>query len=672
MTPFNKSSFIMNHSKTINGTQRRSSKISPAFGFNSEANRGYRSYDTSLPTIPCCYFRYLSYLGLIFCLCVALSFTVIEKKLLAADEIPRWSWTKDNPKPQWWYWGDEYDKSKPVRGGYLQQAAVKYVGMLNPNHWPVNDFTTITNIYEPGIYSNGDFRVTVNWLFESWEFNGPKSAVVRLKKGIKFHDGAEFNADGFKYQIDWIKTPKSGAWTKSFLTPIVSVEVVDKYTLQFTFDRSWSSFAGMISFIPGYAISPKALKADVALSEVIKQEKKVKTVKKKIAKLRKKAASQNGAKARKTVKKLKKEQKKLAALEKQLTRINAGSQGAAPLDRHGVGTGRFMFEKAQPGNYIKLKRNPNWWFGRSIGKPEMPYFDGIHVSIIPDITVQLANLRVGKIDDMAADPTLYSLMAKDPKLVVHLYPLHRVSTFIFNHAKGPMKDIRVRKAISHAIDRKALVHGTQFGLATVASCIFPAFHWCHNPKLNPVAYDPELSKKLLAEAGYTDGLSIKGFTSNEGNSQTVALATKNMLKKVNIDWKFDLLEPAAIADVYKNLEYDFAARIWPYISEPDITASGMYHPSSGLNSGRSNNRKAIALLEKARTELDERKRQRLYWEMEKSVYENYEDIWLWWPTRVWVNRKVVKGFNVSMYIQGREGYLFSHPKWFENGKRQAD
>jgi ABC-type transport system substrate-binding protein len=614
-------------------------------------------------------FKRFSYWGLISGLFLMLSLTLIVKQVSAVEEKPSWKWTQDHPKPEWWYWGDKYEESKPVRGGYLHQAAVKYVGLLNPNHWPVNDWTTITNIYEPGIYTNGDFRITVNWLFESWKFTGPKSAVVKLKKGIKFHDGAEFTAEGFKYQIDWVKNPKNGAWTRSFITPIVSVKVVDKHTLKFTFDRPWSSFAGMIGFIPGYAISPKALKADVVLTEVEKLARKVKTGRKKIAKLQKKAAGQGGSKAGKIAKKIKKEQKKLARIIELLVEMKAKSPGAAPLDQHGVGTGRFMFEKAQPGNYIKLKRNPNWWFGQSIGKPEMPYFDGIHVSIIPDITVQLANLRVGKIDDMAADPTLYNLMKKDPKLIVHLYPLHRVSTFIFNHAKGPMKDIRVRKAISHAIDRRALIHGTQFGLATVASSVFPEYHWCHNPNLKPVTYDPELSKKLLAEAGYADGLSIKGFTSNEGNSQTVALAAKNMLRKVNIDWEFDLLEPAAIADVYKNLEYDFAARIWPYISEPDVTATGMYHPSSGLNSGRSNNKKAVTLIEKARNELDENKRRQLYWELEKTIYDNYEDVWLWWPTRVWVSRKVVKGFNVPMYLQGRDGYLFSHPKWFENGTR---
>ncbi|MBW1710311.1 MAG: hypothetical protein JRJ73_10590, partial [Deltaproteobacteria bacterium] len=97
---------------------------------------------------------------------------------------------------------------------------------------------------------------------------------------------------------------------------------------------------------------------------------------------------------------------------------------------------------------------------------------------------------------------------------VHFSTWPHVQALRFNTQKGPCKDIRVRKAVSHAIDRKALVAGIQFGLATVASSMYPGKHWCHNPNLKPVRYDPELSKKLLAEAGYPDGITLKGYMGN--------------------------------------------------------------------------------------------------------------------------------------------------------------
>ena len=79
--------------------------------------------------------------------------------------------------------------------------------------------------------------------------------------------------------------------------------------------------------------------------------------------------------------------------------------------------------------------------------------------------------------------------------------------------EGPCKDIRVRKAISHAIDRKALIAGVDFGLGRPASCNYPEDHWCHNPSLKPVNYDPAFSKKLLDQAGYKNGLTIRGYMS---------------------------------------------------------------------------------------------------------------------------------------------------------------
>ena len=61
------------------------------------------------------------------------------------------------------------------------------------------------------------------------------------------------------------------------------------------------------------------------------------------------------------------------------------------------------------------------------------------------------------------------------------------------------------------------------------------------------------------------------------------------------------------------------------------------------------------------------KRQKIYWELEKVLYDNYEDAWCWWETSVTAYRKVVQGYNSEMYVKGREGYWFSHQMWFKDG-----
>jgi peptide/nickel transport system substrate-binding protein len=182
-----------------------------------------------------------------------------------------------------------------------------------------------------------------------------------------------------------------------------------------------------------------------------------------------------------------------------------------------------------------------------------------------------------------------------------------------------------------------------------------------------VTYDPGLSKKLLAEAGYPNGLTLKGYSGNRNWQMNLALAEKEMLAKVGIDWKFDVLDSVARIDRFKNLEYDVASRRWPWILDPDLIATSLYTPQGGFNFKRSKNEKAITLINAAREETDLNKRQKLYWEVEKTLYENYEDVWIFWAMDLTVLRKNVMGWNQKHYLAGREGQWYSHCRWFKDG-----
>ncbi len=534
-------------------------------------------------------------------------FSVVTPHLAKAgvkSEVEPWVWTKENPKPSWWTWGDDYEKAKPVRGGYYRSAATRYIGLMNPNHWPVNDWVAMTQLYEMLIYNDGNYRASIPWLAKSFKFESPTSVVMKLRKGVQFHDGTYFDAETLKYQIDWIRNKRNGCWSRAWLKPVKKIEVVDDFTVRWTFKKPWAAFPGIMANVPGYVMSRKALE-------------------------------EGGPKA---------------------------------MDNHAVGTGRFMFEEGRPGNYLKLKRNPNWWFGKSIGHPEMPYFDGWLINVIPDPSVQLANLRAGKIDGMTVDPSQYLLIKDSPNLKVYKVNQNHVTAMRFNTQKGPCKDIRVRKAISHAIDRKALIEGTVFGLGRIASCMYPGDHWCHNPNLKPVSYDPELSRKLLAEAGYPNGLTVKGYYANYAIAMNIAEAIKAMLKQVGVNWEVEFLDSAASSDRMKNLEYDFAGGGWVWIWDPDLMATGLYMPEGGFNYGRSNLPAAQKLIRQGRAEVDLKKRQKIYWQLEKMLYDDYEDAWLWWSVSVSAYRKNVMGWNTKLYLKGREGFWFSHPMWFKDGK----
>ena len=504
---------------------------------------------------------------------------------------------RDQPWAVWDY------KDKPVRGGYFRTAVERYIGKMNPNHWPVLDWISMGYFHERLMLTDGEYKPTVPWLLEGLKFEDPQTVLMRLREGVEFHDGSKFDAAAVKYQMEWIRDPKSNAWTAAWLAPLVSIDVVDERTLRWKFNVAWAAFAGVMANVPGYAMSATALQADV---------------------------------------------------EK--------------YDTEPRGTGPYILEEASPDNFLKVKRNPNWWFAKASGNPEMPYFDGIHVLVIPDPAVRLANLRAGKIDALTLEKSQYAALKDDPSVTVYRFPANHVNALRFNTTKGVFQDVRLRKAVSHALDRKALIAGTQFGFARLASCMFPGDHWCHNPELAPVTYDPALSKKLLAEAGHANGLTVRGYYINTTMGQTIAEAVKNMLAKVGIDWQVDLLPAAVTAKRMQALDYDLATGGWVFIYDPDLMPTGLYHPNGGFNFGRSKNDAAIALIEAGRREIDLDKRQKIYWQLEKVLYDAYEDAWLWWEETLVAYRKDVMGWDHENFLKYRDAWFWAHPLWFKNGK----
>ena len=307
--------------------------------------------------------------------------------------------------------------------------------MLNPNHWPINNWDIQLSLYESLFISDGNFWPQP-WLVESFTFPDPVTCIMKLKKGITFSDGAPFNAAAVKFVKEWIMDPRNGCWTASLLKPIKSIEVLDEYGLRWNFKEPWGAFAGMMASSAGMMMSPKSLREN---------------------------------------------------------------------PRQPAGTGPFVLEERRPGDWGKLKRNPNWWYGRRMGHPEMPYFDGMITTVIPDPSVELASLRAGAIDYMVLNKSQYEVVKNDPTLQSYVKPIPDLRLCRFNHSEPPFNNILARQAVAYAINREALIAGVEFGQGRIASSYFPQDHWAHNPNLKPWPYDLVRARQLLKEAGYRTG-----------------------------------------------------------------------------------------------------------------------------------------------------------------------
>lgn len=593
----------------------------------------------------------------------------ISKNAMGEEGKSSWVWTEDYPKPSWWIWGKEYYPEEPVRGGYMQYSRTRGAGLLNPNHWPVNDFPLLSGIYDRLIYPDGDHRATVPWLGKHWKMETPTSILMKLRKGVTFHDGSKFNAHTLKFQVDWINDRATGCWSRGWIRPLKSIEVVDDYTVRWHLKDVWAGFFDIFANVPGWAMSEKALRGGDAIKDAQRLADKVKLAKRKVQKAEKKAKKATGSKAEKAAKKAQKERKKLEKLRNQLAKAQELSKGAKDMDEWAVGSGPWMLEEVRPDNYITLKRNPDWWFGKSIGKPDMPYMDGARYTVIPELSVKLANLKAGKIDTLGVDYSQYPQVKDDPNLKVWITPLNSTLLLCFNETSSVFKDIRLRKAVSHAVDRKAVIAAASGGFGRLASCAFPPEHFAHNPNLKPVNYDPELARKLVKEAGYPNGLTIRGALYTDSQSRRYGEVIKTMLKKVGITWKIRYLEPVAAADTYRNLEYDLGTLVDGWVKDPDSLLTGHYYPDLEEEFRRNNIPEVQQLIEKARRELDFDKRKKIYWEIERVLYEGYHDAWLWHFTSITATRKVVRGYNRELQIAGGEAYWPTHPGWFKDGKR---
>ena len=180
-----------------------------------------------------------------------------------------------------------------------------------------------------------------------------------------------------------------------------------------------------------------------------------------------------------------------------------------------VGTGPYKFVSWQEGTEIILVANENYW-----GEPAK--VKNVIIRVIPDDSARFLALQAGDIDalDQAVVEDLATAEA-DPNLQILTRPALNTSYLAFNFKILEFQDVRVREAVAHAIDREGLISNFFGKYGTVATNFLPPLLLGHNADIQDWTFDPELSKSLLADAGFPDGLSevtvAEDVTDADGN-----------------------------------------------------------------------------------------------------------------------------------------------------------
>jgi dipeptide transport system substrate-binding protein len=170
------------------------------------------------------------------------------------------------------------------------------------------------------------------------------------------------------------------------------------------------------------------------------------------------------------------------------------------IDQDPIGTGPFYLVQYQKDAVIRYKAFPNYWGGKA-------KIDDLVYSITPDASVRWAKLQKNECQVMPyPNPADLEAIKKDANVTILEQPGLNIGYLAFNTQKKPFDDVRVRKAISMAIDKKAIIDAVYLSSGVAAKNPIPPPLWSYNNAVKDDPFDPAAAKKLLAEAGFPHGM----------------------------------------------------------------------------------------------------------------------------------------------------------------------
>jgi peptide/nickel transport system substrate-binding protein len=193
-----------------------------------------------------------------------------------------------------------------------------------------------------------------------------------------------------------------------------------------------------------------------------------------------------------------------------------------------VGTGPFVFVEHERGTRVYFEKNENYW---DTGKP---YLEGVEFVIIADVTVRNLAFKRGDIHEFTAS----GLDAQELYNARYSYHQRTGGTFVLvpdsANPDSPFANLKVRQAVSYAIDRESLAENLGYGFARPAYQIYPGFEISAIPDLVKTYYDPAKARQLLTEAGYPDGFTTSIYSQGYAVPSNWVTAVAAMLTEVGI------------------------------------------------------------------------------------------------------------------------------------------
>jgi peptide/nickel transport system substrate-binding protein len=482
----------------------------------------------------------------------------------------------------------------PAMGQTLRVAVSSPVTSIDPHYHNLAPNNSLAaQIYDP-LVDMDEHAHLVPGLATSWKLVAPDTWELKLRDA-KFQNGNEFTADDVVFTLDRIpKVPNSPSNFAAYTKPVVSTEVVDPHTIRLHTN-------GVFPLLPTY----------LALFDIINRQ-----------------------------------------TDEGMSTEDFNSGKAA------IGTGPFRFVSYKPGDRIELERNDGYW-------GQKPPWQHVDYRFIANDASRTAALLAGDVDFIDFVPTEdLEKLRKDPHVRLwEALGLRLIflgldqsrdgpSPFVFGpHGekldKNPLKDRRVRLALSIAINRQAIVDRVMEGAAVPADQYLPPGVYGYAPDIKPPPYDPAEAKKLLAEAGYPDGLRIALHGPNDRyvNDAKIIQAVGQMWTRIGVQTEVDPLPWTSFVGQASKQAFSAFLFGWGSAtaepSDPLIAQNATFDPAKGwgaANRGRYSNPVLDKLIAQAQGTADDAAREKLLQQAQKIVFDDVALIPLHIQKNIWATR----------------------------------
>jgi peptide/nickel transport system substrate-binding protein len=495
----------------------------------------------------------------------------------------------------------------PVEGDW---AIVRYESdpdSLNP----LTSVTSVASYTLWGAMNSQVYELLMGYNTHDWDVTEPLLAeapptvsddhltyTIQTRDGVKWHDGQPFTPDDVVFTFKAAACPDTDAARyRSNLTDLADIQMNGR-TIRFLMSKPnyynlRNVVTNLMPIVPKHVFDPEGLLDGFSYKDII------------------------GPKG-KTDPKIKK---------------FAQQFNNHPANRAPVGTGPYKFERWDAGREIVLTRNDDYW-----GKK--PYLDKIIYRIISDYTAALAALKAGEID---LQPRLLPIQyveqtggaAFEGQFTKVKYAVPGLYEIVWNTERPFFKDKRVRQAMTMLIDRQKIIDTIRSGLGEVAASPFAPQSRDFNSDIKPLPYDPNRAAELLDEAGWKDhdgdgirdkdGVKFKfeflGSTGSGVFKQLSPVLTQEFAK-VGIEVTERVVEFALMTEMYKEHRFDagtlgiaFDLVHDPYMQWHSTAAVG------GSNYQNFKNAESDRMLEQARLEFDNDKRQQIYRQWQELIHD---------------------------------------------------